>query len=690
MKIAAIVALLIIAVSGSSQQSPIQQQAITLKRVIERNHTQPRAVDDRFSENLFNDLVKQADPDKLFFTRDDINQLAVFKSQLDDELRGNGWLFLPKITGILAQKSAFVKTMVKDILERELEFSSNQEFIPHNEKSDFEANNEALKKYWQLYLKSEVLTGLASFATADSTKKLSRKELPAKEKAIRAELLEEIKQQYRDAFNEKEIAAFLEETYLKCLAACFDPHTNYLPPKEYESFTADLSGGQIIYGFQLKENERNEVIIARLAPGSPAWKCGELHREDVVTAIQYGTGPEVIINKESVAEVNELIARANGEKIVLTVRKKDGAIKTVPLKPEKVNTDEGLVKSFILERGKKAGYIALPDFYEANGETTRGCAADVASEIIRLKKENIDGLILDLRYNGGGSMQEAIEMAGIFIDDGPLFQLKTGNEKTKTVKDINRGTIYDGPMVVLVNGASASASEILAATLQDYRRAIIAGGKTFGKSTGQVIFPVDTTGKFDHPGSREVPPFGYVKVTLSKIYRLPGTTAQHSGVTPDVILPDPTEVYGMHESKLPYSIIPDAVNANTYYKPLNMPNTAGAKSSSEQRQAGSDGFKKLKSNIAQQLAERNTQKKIPLKWELFEQYYRGELKKARAENEEPKEPANAVKADVTSFEKERLKINPDHAEANNEWKKRIQNSLFINEAFQVLIDILNK
>ena len=234
-----------------------------------------------------------------------------------------------------------------------------------------------------------------------------------------------------------------------------------------------------------------------------------------------------------------------------------------------MNDDEDKVKGFILRGAQTVGYISLPAFYEdwEDSRGVKGCANDVATEVIKLKKENISGLILDLRYNGGGSVQEAVELAGIFIDAGPVAQIKTRDAKVITLKDVNRGTVYDGPLLLLVNGSSASASEMVAGTLQDYNRALIVGSPTYGKATAQVVLPMDTAIDLNtYNGKAQAS--SYIKMTIEKLYRITGNTAQRTGVQPDVTLPDPPDALTQREADEKFALPAITIEANKYYKPL--------------------------------------------------------------------------------------------------------------------------
>ena len=253
-------------------------------------------------------------------------------------------------------------------------------------------------------------------------------------------------------------------------------------------------------------------------------------------------------------------------RLVLKFRKKDGTTRIVLLRKEKIENEENIVKGFVLKGEKKIGYILLPAFYtEWENESGSSCANDVAKEIVKLKKENIDGLILDVRYNGGGSLGEAMEMIGIFVDEGPLMGQKQKAEKVIYLKDPNRGTIYNGPMALMVNGQSASASEILAASLQDYNRALIVGSNTYGKATMQQMMLLDTmTNRPTQIGNAK----DIVKITTGKLYRLSGETAQMNGVSPDIVLPDAFDGLDYREKFSSFALPADKVAKNAYYKPL--------------------------------------------------------------------------------------------------------------------------
>jgi carboxyl-terminal processing protease len=338
-----------------------------------------------------------------------------------------------------------------------------------------------------------------------------------------------------------------------------------------DAFEASLGKKTMEYGLNFDEDEEGNVMIDDLKPGSSAFQSGQLNEGDKIQSVQIGSQTPQNVSELDVTQVYQIITNASDNKVTLTVKKPDGSTRQVILRKEiqEADEDENKVKSFILKGKKSIGYISLPAFYSdwEDSQGINGCANDVAKEIVKLKKDAIDGLILDVRYNGGGSMQEAIELAGIFIDAGPVGQYRSRDGKVITLKDANRGTIYDGPLLLMVNGYSASASEMIAATLQDYNRALVVGSPTFGKATAQVILPLDTTIDLNtYDGTKAAD--SYIKLTISTLYRLNGTSAQINGVKPHIILPDISRASQQGEANERFALRTIDIAANKYYKPL--------------------------------------------------------------------------------------------------------------------------
>ena len=679
---------LIIVLPSFAQSLKYQKQLITLKRVIEREHYNPRAVDDQFSSDLFDRFIERLDEDKLYFTADDIKQLSVFRLQLDDELKGQQWNFLDKVLPLYKSRLKKSDSTISSLLQKPFDFNQAENLALFKDSIQFAITDQQLKKKWQKWLKYEILLELNEICYA---KKIDAKSCLQFE----GEAREKVK-----STNARNIKKMLEHPsgyennivtiYCDLLATSFDPHTQYMPPTEKETFESNLNTEGYYFGLSVTENEKGQIELAGLMPGSPAWNSGELNQGDVLLELKWEGKAAIDLNGARPEEVSEILDNSNQGRMEFTARKRDGVIKKVWLAKEKIRNDDNSVKGFVLKGTSKLGYIYLPGFYTDFSQSfPSSCANDVAKEVVKLKKENIQGLILDLRYNGGGSLQEALDMAGIFIDEGPLTLIKEKSGKILSLKDMNRGTIYDGPLLLLVNGQSASASELLAAVLQDYNRAIIAGGNTFGKGTAQVIFPVDTSRS--GPGSvvtDQNPEYGFVKVTISKFYRVSGTTTQHQGVKPDILMPDILDELDIRESTAYHSLTADEVKKNPYYKPLSLLPIASLKKNSETRLQGNATFGEIKkfAHVLQQ--ERNVQEVlIPLRWNDY--YQKANYHPAtNSEMEKLQHTATNYVPENTLFDKDKLKNDDYLKELNKQWLKRVTGDIYIQEAFNILNDYI--
>jgi carboxyl-terminal processing protease len=363
------------------------------------------------------------------------------------------------------------------------------------------------------------------------------------------------------------------------------------------------------------------------------------------------------------------------------VRKKNGQLEKVTLQKRKLENDENIVKSFVLKGAKNIGYITLPSFYTRwEDEGGSKCAYDVAKEIVKLKRDSITGLILDLRYNGGGSMQEAIEMAGIFIDEGAICQFNEKGEKLVTLKDINRGVIYNGPLVILVNGYSASASELLAASLQDYNRALIVGSRTHGKGTSQQIYPLENKAATVISSSGNA----FVKLTGGKFYRVTGKSSQFYGVLPDIQIANPFDELGDYESKIPFALKPDTVGSYKYFKPMKELPKNGLQEKSTLRVSGNSKFKSIQMQAQQIRQERGG--KTLLTWEAVEK----RIKEGYGFGQAKPESSAGYMVLNNNADGKFFATNDVAKDINKSWRERIAADPYIEESFFILLDLINQ
>jgi len=359
--------------------------------------------------------------------------------------------------------------------------------------------------------------------------------------------------------NPKGIESYLAENLLQAIISTCDPHSDYFNSIDKKQFTESLSTTVEMFGFSFNENKSEHIEISAIAPGSPAWKCNKLNIGDQVTKVKFYNKLQIDVSDLDINEFNDLMYNAPEKDVDITVLKKNGAVIETHLVKEILKSEDNIINSYVLTEKSPIGYISLPSFYtDFSKQTPFGCANDVAKEIIKLKEDNIKGLILDLRNNGGGSVEEATNLAGIFIDAGPLFISKIQSQKPKVTKDMNRGSIYSGPLVIIINKGSASASELLAQILKTQQRAIIVGGNSFGKATGQIIIPLDTS--YNMMGGRKNYDElnGYIKMTVEKFYDLSGTTHQKTGVLPNIPIPDLWS-YSAGEKEFSNALINDVI-----------------------------------------------------------------------------------------------------------------------------------
>ena len=570
--------------------------AYLITRMAEKFHVQPRPLDRTMSAAVYAKVLEELDDERIFFTQGDITQLAVYRYTLDQEILNRKTGFLQLLTNLYQQRLTQVDTMIDHIAAKPFNFSLNEK-LTQAEDSSYPADLAGLHVKLYKFMKFSVATRLANALEAaggtynpklvDSLEPKLRKRAVVTTKRVIKRILQ----------SPIGIGNMIGIIYCQALAVCYDPHTAYFSPDEKADFETELGNKPLSFGLTLNEDEDGHAQIGHLEPGGPAFQSGSLSEGDKIVAVRWEGKESIDVTDASVLELYRILTAEGGNKLTLDVKKSDGTIRQASLTKQKINTEvaddeEDRVQGYLLKGTRIIGYISLPAFYEDWEENNgvNGCANDVAKEIIKLKREGIGGLILDLRYNGGGSVNEAVGLAGLFIDAGPVAQVKSRDEKVYTLKDVNRGTIWDGPLVVMVNGSSASASEVVAGTLQDYNRALIVGSPTFGKATAQVVLPMDTTIDLATL-NRQAQAASYIKITMSKLYRITGTTAQFSGVKPDILLPEPPDATQRREADEPFALPPTPIEPNRYYHALAPLPIADEKTVATQAMADLEFFK---------------------------------------------------------------------------------------------------
>ncbi|MFZ1677823.1 MAG: carboxy terminal-processing peptidase [Saprospiraceae bacterium] len=579
-------------------------------------------LDDTFSHKLYDTYLDRLDGMKRFLTIQDLDLMDDYKDSLDNSLQPEDLnLHFFDITYDRINK-AVDKTRLwyPDILSHPFDFTTKDSIETDGTKRTFAKNDEELKEFWRTYLKFETLTRLndkiKDQEEATEEPEGGKKSVAELEAAARADVKKDFDKWYDRLDKVRRSDRF--EMYLNSITNVFDPHSDYFNPKEKEDFDINMSGRLEGIGARLQmDGDYTKVVL--IIPGGPAWKEKELEVDDKIFKVQQENQKEPVdVTGWVVDEVVGLIRGPKGTKVTLTVRKPDGTVREITIVRDEVLLDEGFAKSAIMDLDGQVGnvgYIYLPKFYaDFENPNGRSCSQDVAIEVEKLMKADVKGIILDLRNNSGGSLNDVVQMSGLFIKDGPIVQVVGRNSVPNILKDKDDQVLYTGPLVVMVNTQSASASEILAAALQDYGRAVIVGGKsTFGKGSVQRFFDLDKVVQ----GNDDLKPLGEVKLTLQKFYRINGGSTQLRGVTPDINLPDNQEYIDSGEKELEYPMEWTEIQPVPYSQDVyNLTGLNDLKKKSDQRIASSPVFDKIEEN-AKRIKQITDETKVPLQLDEY-------------------------------------------------------------------------
>jgi carboxyl-terminal processing protease len=672
-----------------AQQKPgdISKEVQWLKESLLKYHVAPKVLDDQFSSDVFDKILADLDPDKLFLTEADILLLGRFRNLIDGEIKGKPSMFLHSLKERLRNGLQRSEDITNGILASAIDWKQTELYQPS---LTWSKDEQELIDRHRRWLKFQILDRLADLSQKDSVlaDDFFSHHLNDVAKHVHVTTLRPLKRLLKDpsAYDIEISSAFLNS-----IAGVFDPHSSFFSPADFDDFIGALSTEDYYFGFTLAEDGKGNIFISALAPGGAAWKSGALQVSDILLSIQW-VGRELIdVSGMELDDVTEMLAGNSSALLEVTVRAADKSQKKVTLKKERLQQDENAVQSFILEGDIKSGYIYLPDFYTRWEDENRGgeSANDVAKEILKLKKEGIEGLILDLRFNGGGSLYEAMAMAGIFIDEGPLAVIATRDQKAVTLKDLNRGTVYDGPLVLMVNGYSASASEVLAGVIQDYNRGLIVGSKTYGKASGQNIFPLEEVSSAPLVKRNPEKKSGYVKITTQKLYRVTGKSAQGLGVTPDVELPDIFAALNAREDLLPFALPADSISKNTYYKPLRPLDRKALQDLSRERLSGNHRFQELQKTIVWLKARvRENADPQPLTWEKFVSAA-AEARVQRAIADKTLNMGEKIYTVTnTELKQQRLTVDEYASDGNRKWLQKLSIDIYLQETYQILRDYI--
>lgn len=716
--LAAIVILLVSALFTFTQTQIDRAQFLSqlIYSGLENLHYKGKQVDKDFPEKAIKEFLDVLDPNKRFLLQKDAEELRQYKDKIGEEFADGNTQLMTTATDLIRERIQGVMKFYEALLEKPFDFTINESLELDPEKRNYCADMQELKEYWRKSLKYRTLLQFITLKKNQEEKQPEEKQPEEKQKE------EKQKEQQKEKVNvnakaktniqleEEARKAVLKSTknnfnrllqtyekdglslYLNSLAQVYDPHTAYFPPMDKEAFDIQMSGSFEGIGALLRE-EDGYIKITDIIPGSPSWKQKKLQPGDTILKVGQGDEePEDIVGMR-VEDAVKLIRGKKGTLVKLTIKKPDSQIEIIPIVRDVVIVEETFARSAIVgdeTTGKRFGYIFLPKFYnDFNRINGRNSTDDVKKELNKLKSKKVDGIILDLRNNTGGALQDAVNMSGLFIPEGPIVQVKDSRSEIQVLKDPDHETTYRGPLVIMINSLSASASEIMAAALQDYGRAVIIGSnQSFGKGTVQAMLNLDnyvSRRKLDGQS------LGALTITIQKFYRINGASIQQKGVIPDVILPDQFSALEIGESYLPYSLSPDSVPPAEFTKwSDNSLNLKLLADKSKERTAKEPRFKLLQEFIEKLKTMQNqTLQSLLLDKMMVEQE---KLRKEQKNFNKAQdvschintEPSLEIKK--ASFASEELfKIEKDR---EKEWFRQIDKDLFLREAMFVMNDMI--
>lgn len=672
-----------------------QKDQILLKLVynsLNANHYQPRDVNDTYSEEVFELYLKRLDYSKRFFLQEDIDKLNAFRTAIDDEIKSSEYKFLDLSVELLNKRINEAKNYYEVALKKPFDYSQDENFETDSDKRFYAKTKKELKERWFYSMKYETLIRLNSTYTRNEDKvKEEQKSFAELEEKARKKVLENTEKWFdRLAKQEREDWISL---YINTLANVYDPHTGYFPPKDKEDFDIEMSGRFEGIGARLMQKD-DYIEITEIIPGSASWKQGELEAGDLI--LEVGSDDELIdVVGMRVDHAVKYIRGPKGTEVRLTVKKKDGVIKIIPIIRDVVELEQTYARSSVLKNPQVengVGYVYLPKFYaNFNSEDGRTSSGDVRAEVEKLKKENVSGIIIDLRNNGGGSLQDVVKIAGLFIESGPIVQVKARNRPPYILRDTDPEIVYDGPLVIMTNFFSASASEILAAAMQDYHRGIVIGSEsTFGKGTVQSFVDLDRYVNVlrNKDESDDFPSLGSIKMTFQKFYRIDGRSTQLRGVRPDIILPDTYEKIDLGEKEQDFALAWDEIPQSEYktaFPEAFMDRLSLAKQKSNSRIDTSTVFKIIHEN-ALRLKKQREETLISLNFDK----YRAFQEKRKEENKSIEKTKSKIKTlQILPIEEDKLLMEQDSvfSAKREKWFNNLKKDYYVNEAVNVIGDI---
>lgn len=661
--------------------------------VLEKGHYSPKDMDDAFSKNIYKNFIDGVDPLKRYFLNSDIEEFKQYETAIDDQIKIKDVTFFKLVYTRLTERIAQIEKIYPRILELPFNYSIDEELNVDYDKITYPNNIKALENRWRKQLKFTTISNYYDLIEENGTN-LNEKSTEGKSEdfenpksliEIEIEARENTKSsmsEYFDFVNDLESKDYFG-IFLNTIVEEFDPHTNYFAPSDRDRFELQMSGK--LEGIGARLQKKNDYIkIVEVISGGPAWRGEHLEVGDMIMKVRQESEKEAVsIIGMRLDDAVKLIKGPKGTKVILTIKRVDGSIEEEIIIRDVVEIEETYAKSALIKKeDKNYGLIDLRQFYfDMQNYKERNAASDVKKEIIRLKKEGMEGLIIDLRGNGGGSLRTAVDMAGLFIKEGPIVQVASSGSKKEVLNDNDDEIVWNGPLVILVNELSASASEILAAAMQDYKRAIVVGSKqSYGKGTVQNLLDLNQWLRNNEMGD-----MGSLKLTTQKFYRVNGGSTQLEGVKSDVVMADRYSYIDIgekdYDNPLPYDKIEPA-NYEVWNGNIDYEKTI---SRSVERITKSQQLKLIDEN-AQWIKNRRDVTTVNLNYESYKKDIESRIDETK-KFDSIDNYDNKLIYESLPFEIELMKQDSTLFEKRKRWHKSLGNDIYIEEGINILQDL---
>ena len=673
--------------SPSNPPTKYEQILKLVGEMLKQAHYSPQDINDNFSKKIFKKFITDINVEKNIFLQSDIEVLKKFETTIDDEIKGAPVEFFLAAGKSFNTRMEEVATISNEILSKPFNFSVNESVLFDADKLDYPVTVEERKDRWRKKLKYMTLERYVDLLEVKEKNKGKEGFVVKSDTELEKEAREKVQKIMDRTFDRYRLKSSDDDKFnifVNAITTTFDPHSEFFPPVDKRYFDEEMSGRFYGIGASLQYDEGN-IKVASVITGSPAWKSGEIQAGDVIVKVAQAKEDPVELTGFVVTDAVKLIRGKKGTEVNLTLRKQDGTFKVVSIIRDEIVQDETFARSAIVKNEtSKIGYIFLPEFY-ADFDRPNGNRSftDVANEVTKLKAENVDGIVIDLRNNGGGSLYDVVQMAGLFIEDGPIVQVKDRENNASVLKDKDRNVLYTGPLAVMVNEFSASASEIFAAAIQDYGRGVIIGStSTYGKGTVQRNIGLDENG-FSLSNAE----LGTVKLTLQKFYRINGGSTQLKGVNSDIVLPDNLEYLKVREKDDEDALPWDEINKAIYKNWNPGYDLKTIQQLSNNRLQNDNTFSLIKES-AEWLSDQNN-KEYSLQIDKYKEEQEA-IRKTVKQLESLLKLKNEL--DVTALPKEadRWSEDKNKQERFQQWLKSLQKDIYLDQAMKVMNDMINQ